>query len=264
MEADEVPNMSGWMTASTASAAAADAAAAAAAAGSSGDHSGAGEGGGAMVLEEGGGSSTARPMLAAPPKKGSPARQLTRHVVTRWYRGPELPLNNDGRYTTALDIWSIGCVFAEMLGMLDTGNEDDRSERKALFPGGTCFPLTPKSNGKKDQLMCIIDVLGTPSNAILDRLSPHARGMIHELPAKPPSDLKKKFPTASDVALDLLKRTLAFLPEDRISCEDALKHPFFKSVKKAPVGSQQPEVIHFGSINVDNVRSLIVDEIRHW
>jgi mitogen-activated protein kinase 1/3 len=46
------------------------------------------------------------------------ARSMTRHVVTRWYRAPELPLYNDGTYTVSIDVWSVGCVYAEMLGML--------------------------------------------------------------------------------------------------------------------------------------------------
>ena len=66
-------------------------------------------------------------------------RQMTKHVVTRWYRAPELPLYNDGVYTTAIDMWSLGCVYAEMLGMLDTGNPEDRCfQRSCVFDGLSC------------------------------------------------------------------------------------------------------------------------------
>ncbi len=104
--------------------------------------------------------------------------------MTRWYRAPELPLYNDGIYTTAIDVWSVGCVLAEMLGMLDTGNPDDRFERKALFPGGACPVLSPPRRGQappkpgtKQQLHVILKVLGTPSKEEMARLrTPEVRG----------------------------------------------------------------------------------------
>ena len=65
---------------------------------------------------------------------------LTEYVVTRWYRAPELLVENQV-YSTSIDVWAVGCIFAEMLG------------RKALFPGRDYL----------HQLRLIIDVLGTPS-----------------------------------------------------------------------------------------------------
>ena len=59
-------------------------------------------------------------------------RQLTKHVVTRWYRGPELILLQD--YTSAVDIWSIGCIFAELLSM-QKESVDRYQQRMPLFPG---------------------------------------------------------------------------------------------------------------------------------
>lgn len=55
---------------------------------------------------------------------------MTEHVVTRWYRPPELMLSTDGKYTATVDIWSVGCIFAELLG------------RTPLFPGASCFCRT--------------------------------------------------------------------------------------------------------------------------
>jgi len=107
--------------------------------------------------------------MTAPP---TIQRQLTRHVVTRWYRAPELMLYNDGLYGSKIDVWSLGacrvavwqpcaamgyldlisslvsfprpgCVLAEMLGMLDNRDADDLAiEREALFPGSSCYPLS--------------------------------------------------------------------------------------------------------------------------
>ena len=67
-------------------------------------------------------------------------RQMTSHVVTRWYRAPELILLQ--RYTTAIDVWSCACIFAELLTMLPEANMD-RGERNPLFPGRSCWPLSP-------------------------------------------------------------------------------------------------------------------------
>ena len=66
---------------------------------------------------------------------------MTEHVVTRWYRPPELMLCPDGMYDYAVDLWSVGCIFAEMLG------------RKPLFPGKNFV----------HQLSLIFDVIGSPS-----------------------------------------------------------------------------------------------------
>ena len=94
-------------------------------------------------------------------KKRGLTRQLTKHVVTRWYRAPELILVQP--YTSAVDIWSIGCILAELLSMQE-GNYQDRSP---LFPGGSCYPLSGKEDGgeddRLDQLNVILEVLGTPN-----------------------------------------------------------------------------------------------------
>lgn len=66
------------------------------------------------------------------PKPAPLRRSLTRHVVTRWYRGPEVILMQP--YSCAVDYWSIGCIFAELLGMVHA-NQADHKKRKPLFPG---------------------------------------------------------------------------------------------------------------------------------
>lgn len=66
-------------------------------------------------------------------------RTLTTHVVTRWYRAPELILLQD--YTSAVDMWSAGCILAELLGM-QKENVPDPAQRQAIFPGRSCYPLS--------------------------------------------------------------------------------------------------------------------------
>lgn len=75
-------------------------------------------------------------------------RQLTGHVVTRWYRAPELILLEKD-YGESIDVWAVGCIFAELLSMMQD-NYPNINDRKPLFPGGSCFPLSPDNSGAKN------------------------------------------------------------------------------------------------------------------
>lgn len=93
------------------------------------------------------------------------SRQLTKHVVTRWYRAPELILIQP--YASAVDIWSIGCIFGELLSMQE-GSVPSYQDRVPLFPGGSCFPLSgdnisSSTDERLDQLSVIFSVIGMPS-----------------------------------------------------------------------------------------------------
>ena len=115
-------------------------------------------------------------------KKKTLSKNLTKHVVTRWYRAPEVILMNE-YYSYSIDMWSVGCIFAELLSMMKE-NFPDPFSRVPLFPGKSCYPLSPgtaalnnnvtagtgnKENSKaerekSDQLNIIFDVIGTPSS----------------------------------------------------------------------------------------------------
>jgi mitogen-activated protein kinase 1/3 len=197
---------------------------------------------------------------------------MTKHVVTRWYRAPELPLYNDGEYSPAIDVWSTGCCFAEMLGMLPTGNAQDRLDRRALFPGGSCYPMSRNRDGQRhlkgaarDQLNVIFDVLGTPDEASVAKCrTEQAKEYIRSLPAKPGIDLSKRYPVAPEDSLDFLRRMLAFHPKDRITIDEALAHPFLASVRRPDDEIEAKHWVPFGKIEKPTVRSMIVDEIRHY
>ena len=90
-------------------------------------------------------------------------------MVTRWYRAPELLVENQD-YTTAIDVWAVGCIFAEMIG------------RKALFPGRDYL----------HQLRLIIDVLGTPSEEDLASIANLMKQM--ELRGENMRDINKEVP----------------------------------------------------------------------
>lgn len=71
---------------------------------------------------------------------------LTSHVVSRWYRAPELILI-EKQYSSKIDVWSLGCIFGELLQMMPE-HAGSNIDRVPLFPGSSCFPLSPDSNAK--------------------------------------------------------------------------------------------------------------------
>ena len=104
------------------------------------------------------------------PVKPALERQLTQHVVTRWYRAPELILMQE-YYNAEIDMWAVGCIFSELLQTLEPGIRS-----QPLFPGKSCFPLSAKRAEREQserfeeefraethQLMKIFEVIGTPS-----------------------------------------------------------------------------------------------------
>lgn len=128
---------------------------------------------------------------------------MTEYVATRWYRAPEVILSWK-QYTKAIDVWSVGCIFAELIG------------RKVLFRGRNYL----------HQIECITDVVGTPSDDDLCNCSDAGRGYVASLGSKPRVALSRHFPEASPLALDLLTRMLEFNPDKRITVQEALEHPF--------------------------------------
>ncbi|KAM7113792.1 mitogen-activated protein kinase 11 isoform 1-T1 [Molossus nigricans] len=132
--------------------------------------------------------------------------EMTGYVATRWYRAPEIMLNWMHYNQTAVDIWSVGCIMAELL------------QGKALFPG----------NDYIDQLKRIMEVVGTPSPEVLAKISSeHARTYIQSLPPMPQKDLRSIFHGANPLAVDLLGRMLVLDSDQRISAAEALAHAYF-------------------------------------
>lgn len=196
-------------------------------------------------------------------------REVTRHIVTRWYRAPEVILITQNReYLTAIDMWSIGCIMSELLQMIKK-NIPNPEHREPLFPGKSCFPLSAKDpfayQDRMDQLNVIFEVIGTPSEETIEECcNEQCHRYLKSLRKKSPMDLSTRFPGVSPPALDLLFKLLNFDYRERFTAEQALNHPYFKDVRDPEAEARHvAEVFDFEDIDIDiqTIRNLIKREI---
>ncbi|EFC50050.1 cell division control protein 2 [Naegleria gruberi] len=141
-----------------------------------------------------------------------PCGKLTHEVVTLWYRAPEILLGSE-KYSTPVDIWSIGCIFAELVN------------GTALFP----------ADSEIDMLFKIFQNLGTPNEEIWPGVS-SLKGFAsfnNKFPKWKGNHLPAVCSRLDDCGIDLLTRMLEYQPNKRISAKEALKHPFFDDVDKS-------------------------------
>ncbi|XP_036141282.1 cyclin-dependent kinase 1 isoform X2 [Monomorium pharaonis] len=137
---------------------------------------------------------------------GIPVRIYTHEVVTLWYRAPEILLGAT-RYSCAIDMWSIGCIFAEM------------ATKKPLFQG----------DSEIDQLFRIFRILRTPTEEIwpgVTQLSDYKA----TFPNWMTNNLELQVKTLDEDGLDLLQAMLTYDPVYRISARAALQHPYFNDL----------------------------------
>uniref|UniRef100_A0A668TMK2 cyclin-dependent kinase n=1 Tax=Oreochromis aureus TaxID=47969 RepID=A0A668TMK2_OREAU len=152
---------------------------------------------------------------------GVPVRAYTHEVVTLWYRAPEILLGCK-YYSTAVDIWSLGCIFAEMLQSeqkTPTMSPCPQVTRRALFPG----------DSEIDQLFRIFRTLGTPDETVW----PGVTSMPDYKPTFPKwarQDLSKVVPLLDEDGRELLGEMLNYDPNKRLSAKNALVHRFFRDV----------------------------------
>ncbi|KAJ4971281.1 hypothetical protein NE237_004380 [Protea cynaroides] len=129
---------------------------------------------------------------------------MTEYVVTRWYRAPELLLNSSD-YTAAIDVWSVGCIFMELMN------------RRPLFPG----------RDHVHQMRLLTELLGTPNESELGFVrNEDAKRYIRQLATHPRQPFAQLFPHVHPDAIDLIEKMLTFDPTRRITVEEALAHPY--------------------------------------
>ncbi|XP_034247855.1 cyclin-dependent kinase 2 isoform X2 [Thrips palmi] len=141
---------------------------------------------------------------------GMPVRAYTHEVVTLWYRAPEILLGTK-LYSMAVDIWSLGCIFAEM------------TTRRPLFPG----------DSEIDQLFRVFRTLGTPDESKWPGVSqlPDYKSMF---PRWDPQDMKEVLPLMDEEAVDLFLKMVTYDPSKRVTAVEAMNHSYLKNVKFIP------------------------------
>eukprot|EP01130_Rhizamoeba_saxonica_P010544 TRINITY_DN4328_c0_g1_i2.p1 TRINITY_DN4328_c0_g1~~TRINITY_DN4328_c0_g1_i2.p1 ORF type:complete len:484 (+),score=125.13 TRINITY_DN4328_c0_g1_i2:26-1477(+) len=166
---------------------------------------------------------------------------VTDYVATRWYRAPEILLGAK-EYKKEVDMWSIGCIMGELLS------------------GDTLFPGKSTMN----QVDRILELTGTPSEEDIKAMkSDFAATLLDSLQDHSPGNLRYKFSDIEDDAIDIMEKMLQFNPNSRISCEEALEHPYLDHFRESiPPVSRGPMVIPIDDWerkDVDAYRSYIYE-----
>ncbi|KAK4536838.1 hypothetical protein CDCA_CDCA10G2863 [Cyanidium caldarium] len=174
----------------------------------------------------------------------------TDYVATRWYRAPELIMSYFTRYSTAIDVWSVGCIFAELL-----------NQGRPLFPGMNGF----------HQLELMVRLLGSPGEEAISKVrNTKAKQHLRSLPQCAPRPLQEVFPDAPPEGHDLLQHLLQFDPDRRYTALQALQHPYFRdlfSVESVVTGAPLPaEEFRFEreQLSQAQLRELFLEEISHY
>jgi len=140
---------------------------------------------------------------------GIPVRSYTHEVVTLWYRAPDV-LMGSRKYSTPVDIWSIGCIFAEM------------ANGRPLIPGKT----------DEDQLLKTFKLLGTPSEASWPSII-ELPDWKADFPQYEPQPWPSIVPTLDEQGTDLMSKFLQFFPDKRTPARSAMDHEYFEGLSEA-------------------------------
>ena len=173
-------------------------------------------------------------------------RELNDRNISRWYRAPEAILSPDS-YDKPVDIWSIGCILAELLG------------RQPLFP----------ADNNLDELQKIISVLGSPSEADLDFITDEKiKNFMQRLAKRTKQSFNLMFSNANPVALDLLGKMLTFNPKKRYTVDQCLSHPYFEGLHDPEQEPTAESTFDFSfdkeSLTKEKLRSMIYEQSLHF
>ncbi|KAI5124480.1 hypothetical protein M0805_008362 [Coniferiporia weirii] len=152
---------------------------------------------------------------------GVPVNTFSNEVVTLWYRAPDVLLGSR-TYNTSIDVWSCGCIFAEMISGVP------------LFRG----------RDNQDQLLHIMRIVGTPEDRMLRKIATDSPEItLKQYPRYPKIPFQQIIPKASPQACDLLDRLLQFDPAKRLTAVEALSHPYFTSTVPSMYGTSSPAAV---------------------
>ncbi|XP_017046730.1 putative mitogen-activated protein kinase 14C [Drosophila ficusphila] len=134
------------------------------------------------------------------------SQKMTRAVGTLRYRAPEVLFCWED-YTKAIDMWSVGCILAELISGY------------VLFPGGHYF----------NQLEHLLNIMGNPSERFMRGITnKYSLKYLVEYPFREKRDFHVMFPDANPLAIDLMQKLLEMVPDDRITAEEAMHHPYLR------------------------------------
>ncbi|UJR09974.1 hypothetical protein I4U23_014198 [Adineta vaga] len=143
---------------------------------------------------------------------------FTEYISTRWYRAPECLLT-DGYYRSQMDIWSAGCVMYEIITL------------KPLFPG----------SNEIDQISRIHEILGTPSATVLDKFQHRNSAIDFNFPPRAGTGIARHLTHCSTDTVELINHLCIYDPDQRISAVQALRHPYFDTVRAQEVVQLQEQ-----------------------
>ncbi|KAH6581894.1 hypothetical protein BASA50_009641 [Batrachochytrium salamandrivorans] len=169
---------------------------------------------------------------------------MTGYVSTRYYRAPEIMLTWQ-RYDKAVDVWSAGCILAEMINEVP------------LFAG----------KNHVDQFAQIVRILGSPPEHVVHAIcSENTLKFVNALPQQNPVPFSQQFPNHDPLALDLLSQTLVWDTKERITAEIALRHPYFAAFYDPNEGPDVAVPFNWSfteaDISVDEWRSKTIKEVE--
>lgn len=157
---------------------------------------------------------------------------------------------------------------------MQEGSVAGYQDRKPLFPGGTCYPLSGdldkiKTEERLDQLSMIFGVIGTPSEEDIASIG-NANEYINSMEKSKGKPLENIFPEADPAALDLLKQMLRFNPKRRCTAGQALEHQFFKTVRREDLEPEAsapligPAFLDMNHIDLDTLKRKTFEEVRWY
>eukprot|EP00826_Nyctotherus_ovalis_P051102 TRINITY_DN6371_c0_g1_i6.p1 TRINITY_DN6371_c0_g1~~TRINITY_DN6371_c0_g1_i6.p1 ORF type:complete len:433 (-),score=120.53 TRINITY_DN6371_c0_g1_i6:74-1372(-) len=200
------------------------------------------------------------------------SKRLTMHVVTQWYRAPELVLMQDN-YGYKVDVWALGCLFAELQSMKKE-NCPNCKDRSPLFPGKTLQTMLCGEEGlteeNSEQLSVIFDVMGTPSAEDCEFIEDKA--LVEKLlamPKKEKQNFEERYPESEKPAIDFLNKMLQFNPNRRIDIDQCLEHPYLASVrvKEREITASSKISLEFpvdDALDEATIRKMFIEEVEYF